>query len=291
MHRRRVSKSRKDPAHARTRAAREPGRRTACAASQEECRGWDVNEAVFSAALWPIYQPLMRADFTLFDEYEFRAAGGGRARPPRVWLLPDEHPRQVPGMHQRACPAYPGAPRGGSAWSSLSFHMSVCAAPGRTLRRSTSGGKQHMCKSYGRAGHEHTASRQGARGVFHRATAATSDSQLALLPAPVTVKCGRAAAQYQGTACTPDHGLNGAHAAAPFGFPITAFYGSADRRVTEAHVRGWARFTTGGFQCHRVEGHHLWPLQRGPKAIWLQAIADGLSDIAGTAAAAEAAAV
>jgi surfactin synthase thioesterase subunit len=84
---------------------------------------------------------------------------------------------------------------------------------------------------------------------------------------------------------------HGAHPAAPFGFPITVFYGSADRRVTEAHVRGWARFTTSGFDCRRVEGHHLWPLQRGPKAVWLQAIADGLSDIAGEAAAAEAAAV
>jgi hypothetical protein len=98
------------------------------AGPQEECRGWDVNEAVFSAALWPVYQPLMRADFTLFDEYEFRAAGGARARPPCVWLLPDRHTRQVPGMPQRACQASPGALVGDSARSSPSLYVPVCTA-------------------------------------------------------------------------------------------------------------------------------------------------------------------
>jgi surfactin synthase thioesterase subunit len=43
--------------------------------SQEECRGWDVNEVVFSPGLWPTYHALMRADFTLFDEYEFKHEG------------------------------------------------------------------------------------------------------------------------------------------------------------------------------------------------------------------------
>ena len=42
---------------------------------QEECRGWDVNELVFSPSLWGTYQPLMRADFTLFDSYVFQHAG------------------------------------------------------------------------------------------------------------------------------------------------------------------------------------------------------------------------
>lgn len=45
--------------------------------TQDECRGWDVNEVVFTPALWPIYQALMRADFTLFDEYEFCGIGAG----------------------------------------------------------------------------------------------------------------------------------------------------------------------------------------------------------------------
>lgn len=34
-----------------------------------ECRGWDVNEAVFTAAMWPMYHPLLRADFRIFDQY------------------------------------------------------------------------------------------------------------------------------------------------------------------------------------------------------------------------------
>ena len=41
-----------------------------------ECRGWDVSEALFSdASLWAQYVSLMRADFSLFDEYAFRRAG------------------------------------------------------------------------------------------------------------------------------------------------------------------------------------------------------------------------
>lgn len=40
-----------------------------------ECRGWDISEVVFSPAMWPTYQPLLRADFTIFDEYEYRHAG------------------------------------------------------------------------------------------------------------------------------------------------------------------------------------------------------------------------
>lgn len=42
---------------------------------QEECRGWDISDVVFSAAMWPTYQPLLRADFTIFDEYEFNHGG------------------------------------------------------------------------------------------------------------------------------------------------------------------------------------------------------------------------
>lgn len=41
----------------------------------EECRGWDISDVVFSAGMWPMYQPLLRGDFTIFDEYEFQHAG------------------------------------------------------------------------------------------------------------------------------------------------------------------------------------------------------------------------
>ena len=51
---------------------------------QEECRGWDVNELVFGPAMWPTYHSLMRADFTLFDEYKFQHAGKCILHPPFV---------------------------------------------------------------------------------------------------------------------------------------------------------------------------------------------------------------
>uniref|UniRef100_A0A383VJE5 Thioesterase domain-containing protein n=1 Tax=Tetradesmus obliquus TaxID=3088 RepID=A0A383VJE5_TETOB len=37
---------------------------------KEECRGWDISDVVFSAGMWGMYQPMLRADFKLFDEYE-----------------------------------------------------------------------------------------------------------------------------------------------------------------------------------------------------------------------------
>ena len=36
---------------------------------KDECRAWDVNEAVFGANMWPTYQPILRKDFELFDRY------------------------------------------------------------------------------------------------------------------------------------------------------------------------------------------------------------------------------
>lgn len=42
---------------------------------QDECATWDVNEVVFTRALWPTYHQLMRSDFRLFDEYVFEHEG------------------------------------------------------------------------------------------------------------------------------------------------------------------------------------------------------------------------
>eukprot|EP00887_Chlorella_sp_A99_P001583 scaffold8.g1583.t1 len=126
-------------------AAERPWRRQRDLGEEEfkdECRGWDVNELVFTAAMWPAYHPLLRADFRLFDEYEHRDAG-----------------------------------------------------------------------------------------------------------------------------------------ATPFEFGITSFWGARDRRITEGMVRGWARFTRGAFQCHRVDGNHLWPQDRQAKAAWLAAVAKQLGSL------------
>eukprot|EP00873_Tetraselmis_striata_P042069 jgi/Tetstr1/462333/TSEL_007339.t1 len=35
---------------------------------KDECREWDINSVIFSEGMWPMYQPILRADFTLFDQ-------------------------------------------------------------------------------------------------------------------------------------------------------------------------------------------------------------------------------
>lgn len=117
---------------------------------KEECREWDISEVVFSPAMWPMYQPLLRADFTMFDEYpevdgSGEAAGGRRA-----------------------------------AW-------------------------------------------------------------------PV------------------------------FDFPIQAFWGTRDRRVSEEMVMGWSDVTNGEFRIEEVQGNHLWPLDAAAKKTWLGRVAELLS--------------
>ena len=62
-----------------------------------------------------------------------------------------------------------------------------------------------------------------------------------------------------------------------FDFPCTTFYGSQDRRITADMVRGWQRFTTAGFECLSVEGHHLWPLDKQAKTAWLGMIVERLN--------------
>lgn len=71
----RVGNDSLDPAHGRPGGERAAAYSPAAKAVQEECRSWDVNEVVFSPALWGSYQPLMRADFTLFDSYCFQHQG------------------------------------------------------------------------------------------------------------------------------------------------------------------------------------------------------------------------
>ena len=41
------------------------------AAFKEECRAWGMDEAAFGENAWRVFEPLLRADFTLFDEYEY----------------------------------------------------------------------------------------------------------------------------------------------------------------------------------------------------------------------------
>lgn len=54
-----------------------------CISPQEECRAWDISEVVFSQGMWGMYQPMLRGDFTLFDEYEFTGPQPGVQPPGR----------------------------------------------------------------------------------------------------------------------------------------------------------------------------------------------------------------
>ena len=81
------------------------------AAFQKECRGWDVNEVVFSRAMWGVYEPLMRADFRLFDEYEF-AHAAQLALPVPILAFFAERDKKVTEQHVRTwqrCSTAPAA--------------------------------------------------------------------------------------------------------------------------------------------------------------------------------------
>lgn len=65
----------------------------------------------------------------------------------------------------------------------------------------------------------------------------------------------------------------------PLGCPITAFYGSRDRRITKGMVEGWQLFTNGSFEAIQIEGHHLWPLNKEAKVSWLSHICQRLGSL------------
>jgi hypothetical protein len=46
-------------------------------------------------------------------------------------------------------------------------------------------------------------------------------------------------------------------------------------------MQGWQRFSSAPFSITRIEGNHLWPLQKEPKAAWLEHIAAKLDLVLG----------
>ena len=52
-----------------------------------------------------------------------------------------------------------------------------------------------------------------------------------------------------------------------------------DRRITREMVLGWQRFTRGEFECLGIDGHHLWPLDKDAKVVWLRLIAERLQKL------------
>ncbi|GLC55787.1 hypothetical protein PLESTB_001028800 [Pleodorina starrii] len=127
---------------------------------KEEMRGWDVNEVVFTRDMWQLYEPILRADCTVFDEYE---------------LQPD-------------------------------------ASYDRAVRQASGGNTVEG-------------------------------------PPPLE----------------------------PFDFPISAFWGNQDRRISRGLVAPWARYTRGGFTLREIAGNHLWPINnRQAKATWLTELVSAL---------------
>ncbi len=63
-----------------------------------------------------------------------------------------------------------------------------------------------------------------------------------------------------------------------FGFPIKAFWGAQDRRISESMVQGWQAFTREKLTVHKIDGHHLWPLVAAAKTKWLQIIVDDFKE-------------
>ena len=72
-------------------------------AFKDEARGWDVNEVVFSGDMFPTYGPLMRADFTLFDEYEFTHAADARLAVPLTTFYATDDKKVTQAMVQSWC--------------------------------------------------------------------------------------------------------------------------------------------------------------------------------------------
>lgn len=62
---------------------RAPAARLPAAELAAECRAWGISEAVFSPGVWEEYEPLLRNDFRLFDEYKFQRGGAGKVEKER----------------------------------------------------------------------------------------------------------------------------------------------------------------------------------------------------------------
>ncbi|MEW5298136.1 MAG: hypothetical protein WDW36_001289 [Sanguina aurantia] len=70
---------------------------------QVECRGWDINETVFMPGLWEVYEPLLRADFRIFDEYtsSYQPPLLGPPTPPLLQRNQQQHTQQQQQQQQQ----------------------------------------------------------------------------------------------------------------------------------------------------------------------------------------------
>ena len=89
------------------------------AAFKDECRRWDSNELIFQDSLWEHYGPLMRDDFTLFDEYVYEPPQAPFKMPIQAYVA--QRDQKVTEKHLRN-------------WAGLtSAHFSLESVPGHHL--------------------------------------------------------------------------------------------------------------------------------------------------------------
>jgi len=67
--------------------------------------------------------------------------------------------------------------------------------------------------------------------------------------------------------------------ASKFDWSATIFYGKDDGMITKEMCEGWKDMTKGTPKTVEVEGHHLFPLEKVPKAAWLGEVAKELDDV------------
>ena len=54
--------------------------------------------------------------------------------------------------------------------------------------------------------------------------------------------------------------------------PITAYWATADKKVTQSHVQQWGELTTAKFECKQLKGNHLFVYDGLDKAAWFNDI-------------------
>lgn len=64
-----------------------------------------------------------------------------------------------------------------------------------------------------------------------------------------------------------------------FTWPLTVFSATSDGMITQSMCKGWQEQTSGKFVLENLNGHHLFPLQKEQKSIWLGKIAERLDDV------------
>jgi surfactin synthase thioesterase subunit len=57
---------------------------------QTECRAWQCNEVLFTPVVWEQYEPIIRADFALFDTYHMAHGRPSLLTPVHGWAAEDD---------------------------------------------------------------------------------------------------------------------------------------------------------------------------------------------------------